>query len=87
LGEQLAQAWDVPLSVSKLVDQATHGLRLVDVERLVESAVGGMDAQVLSQNEERLPDRLDDALREDFGFLRIRRNDGVISHGLSASTR
>ena len=87
LREQLAQAWDVPLSVTKVVDQATLGVRLVDLERLVKGAVGGMDAQVLSQNEERLPDRGDNTLGEDPGFLRIRRDGGFVGHRLSASTR
>ena len=31
-------------------------------------SLNGMDAQVLSQNEERLPDGLDDALGEDPGL-------------------
>ena len=76
LREQLAQARDVPLAVAELVDQAPLGLRAIDLKRVVEGAVGGQHPQILAQDEERLADRVDDALAQDPSFVSVRQGGG-----------
>ena len=60
--EQGPQVGDVPLAVAQLVDEAALGLRGRDVERLVEGAVGGPDAQRGVEDQQGLAHRVDDVL-------------------------
>ena len=60
--EQGPQVGDVPLAVAQLVDEAALGLLGRDVERLVEGAVGGPDAQRGVEDQQRLAHRIDDVL-------------------------
>src|SRR5687768_2979370 len=57
------QVGDVPLAVAQLVDEAALGLAGRDVEGLVESAIGGPDAQRGIEDQQRLAHRIDDVLR------------------------
>ncbi len=60
--EQGPQVGDVPLAVAQLVDEAALGLPGRDVERLVEGAVGGPDAQRGVEDQQGLAHRVDDVL-------------------------
>ena len=60
--EQGPQVGDVPLAVAQLVDEAALGLRGRDVERLVEGAVGGPDAQRGVEDQQGLAHRVHDVL-------------------------
>ncbi len=60
--EQPPQGGDVPLAVAQLVNKAPFGLRGRDVERLVEGAVGGLDAERGVEDQQGLADRVHDVL-------------------------
>ena len=60
--EQCPQVGDVPLAISQLVDEAALTLPGRDVERLVELAVGGPDAQRGVEDKQRLAHRVNDVL-------------------------
>ncbi len=60
--EQGPQVGDVPLAVAQLVDEAALGLPGRDVERLVEGAVGGPDAQRGVEDQQGLSHRLHNVL-------------------------
>ncbi len=58
--EQRPQVGDVPLAVAQLVNEAVLGLFGGDVKGLIESAVGGADAQGGVEDQQRLAHRIDD---------------------------
>ena len=80
--EQGPQVGDVPLAVAQLVDEAVLGLLGRDVERLIEGAVGGPDAQGGVEDQQRLAHRVDDVLGVGFDGLQIRLGAPPLGHVL-----
>ena len=80
--EQRPQVGDVPLAVAQLVNQAVLGFFGGDVKGLIESAVGGADAQGGVEHQQRLAHRVDDVLgvRFDVFNKRIWLHRGPISN-------
>src|SRR5688500_4389966 len=70
--KQSPQIWDIRLTVAELVDQAVLGFCGRDVKRLIESAIGGSDAQCGVEDQQRLSHRIDDVLSVGFDGLQIR---------------
>ena len=64
LFEQPLQVRDVPLPVSELVQQASHGLLRQDVELLEECRICQLDREVVIEHQERLAYRPKDRGRE-----------------------
>lgn len=63
LVEQAAQFGNVPLPVAEIVDVLADRLVAVDLEGGEEGAAGCLDAEVLIQQQQRIGNRIDDALR------------------------
>src|SRR5438105_2608359 len=80
--QQGPQVGDVPLAVAQLVDQAALGLPGRDVERLVEGAVGGPDAQRGVQDQQRLAHRVHDVLGVGLDGLQVRLGAPPLGHVL-----
>ena len=62
LREQATQIRNVPLAVAEVVDQAPLGLGRLDLEGIVEGAIGGLYPEILVQDQEWLADSVDDLL-------------------------
>ena len=58
--QQFAEPRNVPLAIAQLVDQAARRVRRRDLERVVERLVGGVDAQVGIENQQRIAHGADD---------------------------
>ena len=67
--EERPQLGDIPLAVAQLVDEPALGLLGLDPEVLVERAARRPDAEVGIEDEERVPDGVDDALGVGEGVL------------------
>ena len=67
--EQCPQVGDVPLAVAQFVNQAVLGFRGRDVKGLIESSVGGPDAQGGVEDRQRLAHGVDDVLGVGFDIL------------------
>jgi hypothetical protein len=62
--QQHAKLWNVPLSIAQRVEKPTFGVLGTDLECRIEGATRGDHPQVFVEDENRLADRIDDALRE-----------------------
>ena len=69
--QQGPQVGDVPLAVAQLVNEAVLGFFRRDVKGLIESAVGGPDAQGGVEDQQRLTHRIDDVLGVGFDGLQV----------------
>jgi hypothetical protein len=69
--EQCPQIGDIPLTVAQLVDEAVLCLLGRDVKCLIESPVGGPDAQGSVEDQQGLTYRVDDVLGVRFDGLQI----------------
>ena len=78
--EQGAQVGDVPLAVAQLVNEAVLSLNGRDVKSLIESTVGGPDAQAGVEDQQGLTHRVDDVLGVGFDGLQIRLGAPPLGH-------
>ena len=60
--QELAQGGDVPVAVAQVIEQAALSLGGRDLEHRVERAVRGLHAQAGIEDQQRLADRVDEAL-------------------------
>jgi hypothetical protein len=58
-----------PLPVAQVVDHLPLGRGGIDLEGVVESAIGGLDPKICVENQEWLPNRIDDLLGKLFLML------------------
>src|SRR5207244_2527187 len=70
--EQGAQVGDVPLAVAQLINEAVLGFNGRDMKGLIESTVGGADAQAGVEDQQGLTHRVHDVLGVGFDGLQIR---------------
>ncbi len=83
LGDDLlqehAKPWNVPLSVAQGVKKPAFGVLGADPESRIEGATRGDHAQILVENENGLPDSVDDALGECPGIRNRRESFQLIA--------
>src|SRR3954465_14210682 len=61
--QQHAEPRNIPLAVSQFIDQGALGFLRHHLKCPVKAGGGAVHAQIAIQNQERLPDRIDDSLR------------------------
>ena len=62
--QEQPKLWNIPLPVAQPVNRLAVNVLTVQLERLIESAVGGDDAQVLIEDKQRIADRIHNRLGE-----------------------